>query len=137
MPSKDSGSSGSSNSISDQKVVKDTLEGIADDGPVFEECFEFENSPNSIQTVKGRLRAQFSFWSLTLGANDFILRVIDKGYTIPFITVPQNAFFDNNHSAFMHAGFVLQAIQELLLSGSVVQVSSPPHVVNAFSAELR
>ena len=97
---------GSSNSISDQKVVKDTLEGIADDGPVFDECFEFENSPNSIQTVKGRLRAQFSFWSLTLGANDFILRVIDKGYTIPFITVPQNAFFDKNHSAFMYADFV-------------------------------
>ena len=28
---------GSSNSISDQKVVKDTLEGFADDGPVFDE----------------------------------------------------------------------------------------------------
>ena len=128
---------GSSNSISDQKVVKDTLEGIADDLPVFEERFEFENSPNSIQTVKGRLRAQFSFWSLTLGANDFILRVIDKGYTIPFITVSQNAFFDNNHSAFMHADFVLEAIRELLLSGSVVQVSSPPHVVNPLSVSIQ
>ena len=74
---------------------------------------------------------------LTLGANDFILRVIDKGYTIPFITVPQNAFFDNNHSAFMHADFVLEAIQELLLSGSVVQVSSPPHVVNPLSVSIQ
>ena len=88
---------GSSNSIAEHKAVKETLEGISDDGPVFEECFEFENSPNSIQSVKGRLRAHFSFWLHTLGANDFILRVIDKGYIIPFITVPQNAFFDNNH----------------------------------------
>ena len=128
---------GSSNSISEQKVVNDTLEGISDDGLVFEERFEFENSPNRIQSVKGRLRAQFNFWSLTLGANDFILRVIDKGYTIPFITVPQNAFFDNNRSALMHADFVLEAIQELLLSGSVVQVSSPPHVVNPLSVSIQ
>ncbi|KAL9960191.1 hypothetical protein ACROYT_G033610 [Oculina patagonica] len=115
---------GSSNSISDQKVVNDTLEGISDDGLVFEERFEFENSPNRIQSVKGKLRAQFNFWSLTLGANDFILRVIDKEYTIPFITVSQNAFFDNNRSALMHADFVLEAIQELLLSGSVVPLFS-------------
>ena len=87
--------------------------------------------------LRVRLRAQFSFWTLTLGANDFILQVIDKGYTIPFITVPQNAFFDNKHSAFMHADFVLEAIQELLLSGSVVQVSSPPHVVNPLSVSIQ
>ena len=47
------------------------------------------------------------------------------------------AFFDNNHSAFMHTDFVLEAIQELLLSGSVVQVSSPPHVVNPLSVSIQ
>ena len=128
---------GSSNSIAEHKAVKETLEGISDDGPVFQECFEFENSPNSIQSVKGRLRAHFSFWLHTLGANDFILRVIDKGYIIPFITVPQNAFFDNNHSALIHADFVSEAIQELILSGSVVQVSSPPQVVNPLSVSIQ
>ena len=117
--------------------MKETLEGISDDGPVFEECFEFENSPNSIQSVKGRLRAHFSFWLHTLGANDFILRVIDKGYIIPFITDPQNAFFDNNHSALIHAGFVSEAIQELIPSGSVFQVSSPPQVVNPLSVSIQ
>ena len=69
-------------------------------------CYEFENSPTSVQGVKGRLRSNFSFWLHTLGANDFILQVIDKGYTIPFITVPQIAFFDNNHSALAHSDFV-------------------------------
>ena len=72
-----------------------------------------------------------------LGANDFILRVFDKGYAIPFITFPHNAFFDNNHSALMHADFVLEAIHELILSGSVVQVSSPPHVVNPLSVSIQ
>ena len=37
----------------------------------------------------------------------------------------------------MHADFVLEAIQELLLSGSVVQVSSPPHVVNPLSVSIQ
>ena len=127
---------GSSNSISDHKVVKETLKGISDDDPVFEERFEFESSQNSIQSVKGSLRAHFSFWLHTLGAKDFILRIIDKGYAIPFIAAPQNAFFDNNHSGVIHADFVFEAIQELLsvlLSGSVVEVPSPPHVVNPLS----
>ena len=128
---------GSSSSIADSKAVKETLEGIFDEGSALEECFEFENSPNSIQSVKDRLKARFSFWADTLGANDFILRVIDKGYAIPFITFPQNAFFDNNHSALTHADFVLKAIQELILSRSVVQVSSPPDVVNPLSVSIQ
>lgn len=37
----------------------------------------------------------------------------------------------------MHADFVLKAIQELILSGSVVQVSSPPHVVNPLSVSIQ
>ena len=127
----------SSNSISDHKAVKETLEGISDDDPVFEARFEFESSHNSIQSVKGRLRAHFSFWLHTLSANDFILRIIDKGYAIPFITAPQNAFFDNNHSSLIHADFVFEAIQELLLSGSVVEVPSPPHVVNPLSVSIQ
>ena len=72
-----------------------------------------------------------------LGANDFILWVIDKEYAIPYITFPQNAFFDNNNSALMQADFLLEAIQELILSGSVVQVSSPPHVVNPLSVSIQ
>ena len=71
-----------------------------------------------------------------LGLSDFILRVSDNGYAIPFITFPQNAFFDN-HSALMHADFVLEAIHELILSGSFVQVSSPPHVVNPLSVSIQ
>ena len=123
---------GSSSSIADSKAVKKTLE-----GPALEENFEFENSPNSIQSVKGRLKAHFAFWADALGANDFILQVIDKGYAIPFITFPPNAFFDNNHSALMHADFILEAIQALILLGSVVQESSPPHVVNPLSVSVQ
>ena len=124
---------GSSSSIADSKAVNKTLEGIFDECPALVECFEFENSPNSIKSVKGRLKAHFAFWADALGANDFILRVIGKGYAIPFITFSPIAFFDNNHLALMHADFILEAIPELILSGS----SSPPHVVNPLSVSVQ
>ena len=54
---------GSSDSISEHKVVRETLEGTSDYVPLSEECFEFESSPSCIQTVKGRLRAHFNFRS--------------------------------------------------------------------------
>lgn len=124
---------GSSSSIADSKAVNETVEGNFDKGLALVECFKFENSRNIIQSVKGGLKAHFTFWADALGANNFILRVIGNGYAIAFLTFPPNAFFDNNHSALMHADFVLEAIQELILSSSVVQICSPPHVVNPLS----
>ena len=67
----------------------------------------------------------------------FYLHVIDRGYVIPFISVPQKAFFGNNSSALTHADFVLEAIQELLNSGSVVEVPNPPYVVNPLSVSIQ
>jgi len=133
LSSKDTSSSGQELSlIADSRVANETLEGNFAEGPDLEECFEFENSPNSIQSVKGRLKAHFAFWADALDANDFILRVIGKGYAIPFIT-----FLGNNHSPLMHANFVLEGIQELILSGSVFQVSSPLHFVNILSVSVQ
>jgi len=95
---------GSSDSISAQNAVKETLEGILDDVSDLEECFEFESSPSSIPVVKGRLRVRHNFWLHNLGASDFILRTIDKGYAVPFITVPPKAL--------AHVDFVWQAVQD-------------------------
>lgn len=128
---------GSSDSISGQNAVKETLECILDDVSDLEECFEFESSPSSIPVVKGRLRAHYNFWLHNLGASDFILRTIDKGYAVPFITVPPKAFFGNSKSALAHADFVWEAVQELLYWGSVVEVPSPPHVVNPLSVSIQ
>ena len=128
---------GSSDSISGQNAVKETREGISDDVPDLEECFEFESSPSSIPIVKGRLRAHYNVWSHNLGASDFILRTIDKGYAVPFITVSPKAFFGNHKSALAHANLVWEAVQELLYSGSVVQVPNPPQVVNPLSVSIQ
>lgn len=105
---------GGSESISGQKAVKETLEGILDNVPDLEECLEFESSSSSIPVVKGRLRAHYNFWSHNLGASYFILHTIDKGCAVPFITVAPRAFFGNNKSSLAHADFVWEAVQEPL-----------------------
>jgi len=61
-----------------------------------------------------------------LEANNFILRVIERGYAIPFISVPPKAFSYSNTSALTDADFVGEAVQELLFSGSIIEVPSPP-----------
>ena len=99
---------GSSKSISEHDV-RATIEGISDFDHVLVDSFEFESVPSSIPIIKGRLRAHYNFWSHTLEADNFILRVIDKGYAIPFISVPPKVLFCNNTSALTHADFVGKA----------------------------
>ena len=51
---------GSSSSIADSKAVKETLEGNFDEDPALE-CFEFENSPNSINQLRVGLKLLLDF----------------------------------------------------------------------------
>ena len=76
----------------------------------------------SVRSVKGRLKDHFHFWSHDLGASDLI---------------SPKAFFRNNNSAVKEAGFVSEALQELVHSGCVVEVSTPPHVVNPLSVSIQ
>ena len=108
LPNKKAPLLGSNDSISEQIVVRETLEGISNYAPYTEKSFEFESSPSCIQTVKGRLRDHFNFWQINLRVSDFILCIIDRGYAIPFISVPQTALFVNKRSALSHADFVLR-----------------------------
>ena len=56
---------------------------------------EFENVEFSCPiVVKGRLRENISFWQNT-GASRWVLRVLQEGYSLPFISLPQEAFFRN------------------------------------------
>ena len=57
------------------------------------------------------------FWR-PIGAPDFILSIIENGYTLPFISFPLAVKLRNNKSARLHADFVDQAVLELVNSGS-------------------
>ena len=47
--------------------------------------------------VKGRLRECLAFWK-DIGASKWVLDVLRDGYSLPFMSLPQKAFF-NNHSS--------------------------------------
>ena len=79
--------------------------------------------------VKGGLKKHLKFWQ-DIKANDFILDVVANGYRLPLAKEPPLSFTKNNRSAFKHPQFVFQAIQDLVTTGAVREVSEIPHVVN-------
>ena len=97
-----------------------------------DESFEYEQGTTS---VKGRLKKCIKFWE-EIGANSYILSVIDKGYKIPLVTIPEPKVLRNNKSSMENHKFVVEAISELLSSKSVVKVDKPPYVVNPLTVSI-
>ena len=81
--------------------------------------FEFESGRSP--TVKGNLRKHLTFWK-SISAPQYILQVIEYGYVIPFVEIPPSSYSRNNFSALKHGEFVSDAIQQLLQSGSIVEL---------------
>ena len=103
--------------------------------------FEFEQytAPyvkDKTLNIKGSLKRHISFWKTT-GTPRFILDVIERGYKLPFDTLPESVHFRNNKSAETHAAFVDEAISELVNSGRVDLVSTAPYVVNPLSVSVQ
>ena len=63
--------------------------------------------------VKGRLAKNIKFWE-KIGANNFALETLKKGYVIPFLENPVKMFKKNNRSAMKNVEFVDQAVNELI-----------------------
>ena len=101
------------------------------------ESFEFELTDHTPPVnVKGNLRRKLEFWK-RIGTSKFILNVIERGYMLPFLSLPEPAVFKNNRSSLAHAEFVEDAIRELVESGRVLEVVVPPLVVNPLSVSVQ
>ena len=103
-----------------------------DEQLAFFEFQEHENSSNKNISVKSRLRQHISYWK-SIGASDFVLDIIEKGYVIPFKETPVRSVHKNNKSAVNNDTFVTQAISELVDSGCVVKTPFIPYIVNPLS----
>ena len=66
-------------------------------------------------TVKGNLRKNLGFWRSIIAPN-FILTTVEKGYKLPFGSLPLAVRLRINKSARLHADFVDQAVLELVNS---------------------
>ena len=101
------------------------------------DLFEFELTDHPpLVNVKGNLRRKLEFWK-RIGTSKFILNVIERGYMLPFLSLPEPAVFRNNRSSLAHATFVEDAIRELVESGRVLEVVLPPLVVNPSSVSVQ
>ena len=90
--------------------------------------FEYEKYDKPISVV-GRLRKRSAFWE-SIGASDYVLSVIRKGYVIPIKGEVKGVFLKNNRSSRSNPEFVQKSIDELLDTGAVRECDSPPMVVN-------
>ena len=101
------------------------------------DLFEFGSTDHPpLVNVKGNLRRKLEFWK-RIGTSKFILNVIERGYMLPFLSLPEPAVFRNNRSSLAHAKFVEDAIRELVESGRVLEVVVPPLVVNPLSVSVQ
>lgn len=73
--------------------------------------------------VKGRLRERLAFWK-SIGASRWVLDVLSDGYSLPFISLPQRAFFQNHHSVAENEEFVSHEVSKLLVSGAIAEFVS-------------
>ena len=83
-------------------------------------------------TVKGNLRKNLGFWR-SISAPNFILTTVEKGYKLPFDSLPLAVRLRINKSARLHADFVDQAVLELVNSDRVYRVRKQPFIVNPLS----
>ena len=74
----------------------------------------------SCHGVKGRLAKNIKFWG-KIGANNFVLETLRKGYVIPFLENPVKMFKKNNRSAMKNDEFV-QSVDDLSFSGCAIEV---------------
>ena len=117
----------------------DLTRNFAESSDPFDSCFiasaDYQDDTPMVK-VKGNLKLNVAFWE-HLGASRFIRDTIVDGYKIPFIYTPPSAHFTNNCSAILYSDFVVQAISDLLASGSVVERDSAPTVVNPLSVSVQ
>ena len=96
--------------------------------------YEFVSSLSVSIQVKGRLRNNIQFWH-DIGAPSYILSIIRDVYKILFELIPSGIFLKNNRSSLTHPAFV-EDVMELLESHRVVELPSPPYVVNPLSVSI-
>jgi hypothetical protein len=79
-----------------------------------------------------QVRINVSRWK-DIGANEYIIDVIENGYKIPFLHIPDSIALDNNKSARDNTKFVTEEIDKLINKGCVSPVTEKPYVVNILS----
>lgn len=82
--------------------------------------------------IKHNLKRNIGKWR-EIGTNPFILKVIESGYEIPFVSNPPTMCFRNNKSAIHNVEFVSSEISDLLKYKRIIEVPFQPFVCSPLS----
>lgn len=94
-----------------------------------ERCWEVEDEiVVATPCVKGRLHNEIKYWEEVLKATSPVISILQQGYILPFLSVPDSKLFNNQRSALENAVFVSQSIVELLGHGCIKELVFPPNV---------
>lgn len=94
--------------------------------------FEANHSCMKSSSPVGCLKRNIGQWRL-IGANSFILEVIEKGYKLPLFTAHESVELKTNKSAIENVEFVSKEVDCLLKKGCISEVSCKPKVVNSLT----
>ena len=112
--------------MSDESVsVNDQTNLQSEDGELAPRIWEVEHACVS---VKGRLKDNFNFWANELQATRPVLDIVQHGYYLPLLKIPDSYSSPNHKSAILNESFVDEAITELLSTQCIRFVSSRPHI---------
>ena len=96
--------------------------------PMTTDYSHYESGTHNISVV-GSLKRHIAHFE-KLGAPSYILQILRCGYVLPLKKFVPGTFKRNNRSSRDCPHFVQKAIDDLLDTGAVVEVSQPPRVVN-------
>lgn len=106
--------------------------------------FEYKNQSISLKNydinvskVKNNLKNNTDFWINTLKANKTVINILKEGYKLPLFSIPDQAKFKNNKSAYENTEFVTEAIRDLLNTERIIEVKEPPYIVNPLSVSVQ
>ena len=94
------------------------------------DCTKFV--PGSIQADEVR-----EFWREMLKAGEWVMDVLEKGYTIPLMTLPDPYEEPNNASADRETAFVWQAVTDLAESGIMQFTNEKPRCVSPLTVSYK
>ena len=107
------------------------VEGDSRDMQGLDRSWEVVEGVNS--NMKGRLKANYSYWETVVRAPTPVLKMIKEGYVLPLVSEPESRVFSNQRSAEENKVFVNKAVTELVDNGCIVEVDSPPIVCSPLS----
>ena len=111
--------------VNDDGKVNESM-GVDDDGLSYR-YWEQEIQAKSV-SVKGRLKQCYEFWAKELQASQPVLDIVQEGYSLPLMHLPEPYASPNHSSALCNESFVDEALSELLHSGCVKLAVSKPHI---------